>query len=504
MAVLRLFLAGIVMLMGFTLLLVLYYNILLSLTVGTEKSLRVKAIKQSKRFKEMPYITIRGSALESQFQSLVNYSCPAKLPENSNIIWSNDMWQKVNYTNIYLMSAFYDTRLFYMKKNYHYVRILGISKGHIFESSLFCHVWYSGHQNPVVVLVEKEEIWVSQWNSDPNNDIYHAYMFSCPIPMDVKDRFKHPSSVSVLSQTHCGKVSTLLRVQKEGLEEQRAGKPKKKYSICVKGLDYKEDVSLRLIEWIELNLLLGSDKIYFYIFSVHSNISRVLQYYVNKGLVDTKSLTLPGEQPNDPDERTRYLKHNIWNKRHNELMPYNDCLYRNLYKYDFVIPLDIDEVIIPKQHQVWSQMFDHIFAEEPGALQLYASFSAQNVYFLDSFNSPIDSSIPSYFHILQHVIRSSNFSLEGHSVKSFVSTKTTRTVLNHYALDSIYPKMKRNKLLPTSLVQMNHYKKACPRDLYSQCQSNFLKFTKEDKIVLKYAAEVIESVQAVAESLDLL
>ena len=43
-------------------------------------------------------------------------------------------------------------------------------------------------------------------------------------------------------------------------------------------------------------------------------------------------LSLPGSQPDLAGLQHLYLKHRKTHKRRNELIPYNDCLYRNLYR----------------------------------------------------------------------------------------------------------------------------------------------------------------------------
>ena len=59
---------------------------------------------------------------------------------------------------------------------------------------------------------------------------------------------------------------------------------------------------------------------------------QVLDYYSAQGLVDVTPISLPGYQPNLPILQHMYLQSKLWNKRHNELIPYNDCLYRNMYR----------------------------------------------------------------------------------------------------------------------------------------------------------------------------
>ena len=69
------------------------------------------------------------------------------------------------------------------------------------------------------------------------------------------------------------------------------------------------------------------------LFELLSNLQfQVLDYYSKKGLVDVTPISLPGYQPNLPVLQHMYLKSKLNNKRQNELIPYNDCLYRNLYR----------------------------------------------------------------------------------------------------------------------------------------------------------------------------
>ena len=50
----------------------------------------------------------------------------------------------------------------------------------------------------------------------------------------------------------------------------------KTFGVCVKALDFpNDDLSPRLVEWIELVTILGADKIYMYLHDVHPNVFKV-------------------------------------------------------------------------------------------------------------------------------------------------------------------------------------------------------------------------------------
>jgi hypothetical protein len=80
----------------------------------------------------------------------------------------------------------------------------------------------------------------------------------------------------------------------------------------------------------------------------------------NQGFVDWKPLTLPDIQPN-----FRHLFQWYYNQIDayfwpQELLELNDCLYRNLYKYEYLAIFDIDEIIVPQNAYNWSQLISEI------------------------------------------------------------------------------------------------------------------------------------------------
>lgn len=179
---------------------------------------------------------------------------------------------------------------------------------------------------------------------------------------------------------------------------------KQKFAVCVKGLDFPhDDVSIRLVEWIEMLNLLGASKIFLYELDVHKNISKVLNYYQQRGMVELSPLTLPGDQPNLPEYQHLYLKNKLTAKRQNELIPYNDCLYRNLYSYEYLALLDIDEVIMPLgKHQNWYDLMQQVESVSL-AEQNYsrASYNVRNVYFFDDLSGPMGTTSTSSSSSLQ-------------------------------------------------------------------------------------------------------
>ncbi|CAL1534833.1 unnamed protein product [Lymnaea stagnalis] len=124
-------------------------------------------------------------------------------------------------------------------------------------------------------------------------------------------------------------------------------------AVCAKiahsgGLDPE-----KVIEWFEVQRLLGVDKVLMFDMGNPENLTRVLRYYQDLGILDLQPYELPGAPPNrtlmERDKRT-YQFH------HDESMAVLECRQR-MAGYTYVMSHDVDEFIIPRRNVGLKQFF---------------------------------------------------------------------------------------------------------------------------------------------------
>lgn len=424
----------------------------------------------------------------------INSTC-ARFPSIYELEFNNIYWQTLHTTNgtFQFYGAYFDNRA----KNSlgPTIRIIGMINRISPTVVTHCQIWFDDLKVPVIVKTfEYKYIWHKSWGNYKQG-IYQPYLISCPLPKTHNKKI--PSSVSVVEKM-CDNSTNNLRVIYEKPKE------KKNFAVCVKGLDFlHEDLSVRLVEWIELLGFLGADKIFFYELQVHPNITKVLKYYESIGKVQSTPISLAGGQPNVPAFQHLYLTKKINNKRQNELIPYNDCFYKHMYEYHYIALLDIDEVIMPLNSMTWKELvFDTVV---PKALklkpELAASFNVRNVYFLDDLlhNHGWIKDVPKYMHMLQHVYRSKNFTKPNQYVKCFHNTEKVLTLHNHFPMSCLgsvctsYP-------IPTSDAQLQHYRADCVRTLKKTCVE-YRGNSVMDTTIWKYKDALISKVTATLKNL---
>lgn len=410
-------------------------------------------------------------------------------PSIYDLDFNNVYWQrlKIENTTFYLFNAYIDQREGVGKVPL--VRVIGMIDK-LKPPISYCKFWYKSKNVSInvkgaFVKVIYTYMWYNKWGNYENG-ILQPFLMSCPL-LDSKHI---PDSVSIVRKK-CEKVTNNLRIinNKPAIRED--------FAVCVKGLDFLfEDISVRLVEWIEMLNILGAKKIFLYELEVHPNISKVLSYYVKQGLVELTPLTLPGKQPNLPGFRHLYLKSKLVNKRQNELIPYNDCLYRNLYSYKYLALLDTDEIIMPLKHKNWNDLMGEVLSlalKDKDSMR--ASFNFRNVYFLDDLQDgeemrhiEHEEGIPGYLHMLQHVYRSKNYTKPGWFVKCFHNVDRVVSLHNHFPMNCFGQCTTYS--VNTSLAHLQHYRKDCVDPLKNSCKE-FRRFTERDTSIWRYKDQMI-------------
>ena len=102
----------------------------------------------------------------------------------------------------------------------------------------------------------------------------------------------------------------------------------------------------RVIEWLELNRILGVDHFVVYKHSMSPQIEAVMEYYAEKGLLDVYSKSVLAFDPpfKKPDSDVSL----------------NDCLYRFMHSYNYIIFVDFDEVITSYKSDNYSALLEEV------------------------------------------------------------------------------------------------------------------------------------------------
>ncbi|KRX69003.1 hypothetical protein T09_13434 [Trichinella sp. T9] len=368
-------------------------------------------------------------------------------------------WQSVNslHVGLFLLNAYLDSRL--RSENIKaVVQILAMGENDV-RSTPFCFLWMSVNDTyPIVVRARVMQIWQKAW--DPRPNFYFPYLISCPL----ENGEVFPKYVTIENAQCPHGYSNLLPVVLPASVD-----PKRHTVVCVKGLDYSDDRSARLIEWIEANLLLGADKLTVYTYNVHPNMEKVLHYYQNKGYVLHVSSSLPGNQPHSAWQRSRFIALNSQQKRRNEILLYNDCLYRHLNSHIYVLPIDLDELLVPiGGYRNWDEIVKFTTFKFHKTESNLSALCARNAFYFDQLSSGrgnLHISVPRKMHMLRHRFRSSQISNAGYYSKCFMRVDNVETAFNHFPFHKIRTALEPTLFFATEVALKNHYKDACPKEL---------------------------------------
>ena len=252
---------------------------------------------------------------------------------------------------MFVVSAFLDNR---NQNTGSIVRTLGLApmRNYHLQCKLFYQSEQSIHKATTVEVFSEAVPPFCEWKT--------TFVY-CPNP----NNDKNPIGVSLTSQ-ECDieKASNYLKVRTLD------GNPENKLGLCSDTIfNFKDEDAGPLIEFIEMQMLLGVEKIHLYDFhNVSDNIKKILEYYSTKGLTDIVPWKMPvavfyedqffGIQDLSQKGANKHTNFLFGVKKHVQYLAYLDCLYSNMNKYKYLTFLDRDEFLMPKQHSTLVRMLN--------------------------------------------------------------------------------------------------------------------------------------------------
>ena len=429
---------------------------------------------------------------EDKVRPRFNSTC-AVFPMANNVRVHNENWQlqDTSYGEIQLFGSYLDDRdSDTMNPS---IRILGLMKTS-FIGKLYCQIWYKHQLYPIITpIYESLILWNPQWRMIPKN-MLNAYLFSCKIPNIYKKYV--PFSVSLVEH-ECDIASNNLNViYKKTIYD------KNNFAVCVKGLSITDSsYSVKMVEWLELLFILGVEKVYIYEYELTSTIRNVLDYYEKQSKVKVHKLHLPKNYQSIQGFHNKIINENSIEKLFLEMIPYNDCFYKNMYNYKYIVLLDFDEIIVSRKFDNWSQLVTNSLKQisyQNRTVNTPTTLCARNVYFFKEDN--LTNQAPNFMQMLQRRHRSTLYSSPGDFVKCFHDTNQTLSLHNHFPFNCL--KKCYFYIFNVELAQLNHYRDECqpPTDKNS-CDKYYKSNLTEDDIVWKYKDNLINNTIQVLSTL---
>jgi len=227
------------------------------------------------------------------------------------------------------------------------------------------------------------------------------------------------------------------------------------FAICVRPIFGKSITVDDLVEFIEVNRVFGAELFFFYVDdSIDSNVLRCIRSYERLGVVESTPWRLPSN-----------LEHRIPEK--GQYFAMTECAYRLMYRTEYLIIQDIDELIVPTRTEDWRSMLSLIGAESRyGNRARIASYSFRNRFIL--MNAPtvqptgvaIQANWSDRFRVLTHIAGETN--LFPWKMRSKMMAPPERILVwhTHEILDQhVVPPGEWNALVNEIDAVLHHYRK---------------------------------------------
>ena len=247
--------------------------------------------------------------------------------------------------DLFIFSSYFDDRL----RDYGpLVRVLGVACE---TCPVFCSVRY--RKGEEVCLSGKADTRIVVDNVHEYHT-HQVYFYLCVLPDSAV-----PDEVALSSFSNCSRRTPYIKVHHGQLYSSV------NFTWCLSPIYNFSDPAL-MAEAIEMNRLLGAERIMMFNQNMSHPVAQVLQTYIDAGVVTLRDWQSPTEID------LFYYGQNL---------AINECLYNNMYSTKYLVVTDLDEFIIPLKHASWKDLVKSVAREDA------AGYIARNTFIIEDYKT---------------------------------------------------------------------------------------------------------------------
>ncbi|XP_053291317.1 beta-1,4-galactosyltransferase galt-1 [Pleuronectes platessa] len=182
----------------------------------------------------------------------------------------------------------------------------------------------------------------------------------CPIPENC-----NATHVTLLPQPESGIASNQIwlpiRNRKTNMDEEE--KLQFNFTVCISNLFGDYNNVLQFAQTLEMYRLLGVGRVVIYNTSCGPELDRLLQIYSQDGFLEI--VQWPIHQHLNPSKGWLFSEHGGDVHYFGQLATLNECIYRSMERSRYVLLNDIDEIIMPYQHDNLMSMMNMLEEQHP-------------------------------------------------------------------------------------------------------------------------------------------
>ena len=277
---------------------------------------------------------------------------------------------------------------------------------------------------------------------------YSAYFILCPllygspVPDAVSVLIRDANKLNNKVNEETLMPSNRLLVHNRPQSKRNNQMSEQNIAVCIKPLHYDYNRALNLIEFIEMNRILGVNHFILYNHTIGDDVDCVLQEYIESGVVTMLPWHL--DMASQKEIRTEGL-----------FAALNDCLYRTMNRFKYVLMIDLDELIIPYRHKDLPSMLkvmSRANADRTGA------YSFRNAFFYSQW--PDDKSVANKIAYplitLLKTRRKAQLNIHKQRSKCIVIPENVVEMGNHFVWEFVPKKMMVN--VDSKIGALHHYR----------------------------------------------